>query len=127
MIHAGISGVVIECAWSAWDEFALVLGSAQIGSSACASIRPVGNRHLDSLRVSTAPTTLTVRPPGGVTQRLTNVVIVALDDSTATIEMPDGERRSIPRATLVGTEPEHKRRRLRERVELILDALSLTR
>lgn len=87
----------------------------------------MGNRHLDSLRVSTAPTTLTVRPPGGVTQRLTNVVIVALDDSTATIEMPDGERRTIPRATLVDTEPEHKRRKLRERVELILDALSLTR
>jgi hypothetical protein len=83
--------------------------------------------HLDALQVSTVPTTLTVRPRGGVTQRLSDVVIVALDDSTVTVGLPDGERRIIDLGSVIDIEREQQRRKRWGRVGVILDSLGLTR
>ncbi len=86
----------------------------------------VSNDHLDALRVSTLPTTLTVRPPDGLTQRLADVVIVAIDESTVTIDLPNGERRTIDVGTVVNVERERQRRKHSRAVGYVLDLLGLS-
>ena len=110
-----------RCPWSG------AVASTERRFGAVCEHASVQNGHLDALRVSTVPTTLTVRPPGGVTQRLSDVVIVALDDSTVTVDMPDGERRIIDVRSVIDIEREHQRRKRWGRVGAILDSLGLTR
>lgn len=90
---------------------------------------PVRREDLDALRATGQATTLSVRPPGEVTQRLSDVVVVSVSESTVTIDLPSGEQRTVDLAEMADTDTdgERHRRRMWRRVGLIVDSVGLTR
>ena len=70
---------------------------------------------------------LAVRPHGGVTSIITDVVVTELNDDSVTVCDQDGELRTFALDALVDVDAEGQRGRRFRRVGWIFDLLGLTR
>lgn len=70
---------------------------------------------------------LAVRPRGGVTSIVTDVVVVGVTDEAVIVSGQDGELRTLALGDLVDVDAEGQRRRRFRRVGWLFDLLGLTR
>lgn len=70
---------------------------------------------------------LAVRPRGGVTSIVTDVVVVGVTDEAVTVSGQDGGLRTLALGDLVDVDAEGQRRRRFSRFGRLLDLLGLTR
>lgn len=83
--------------------------------------------ELKTAQASGAAIRLAVRPPGGVTQRLSDVVVTGVTDTEVTVFDHSGGTRTFAIDTLVDVDAEARQRRRLRGVDRLFDVLGFTR